>query len=189
MKIEQSAAQTSYHGQGFNIPTAKLGLWLLLAAATMLFAMLLSAYLVHMGLSSDGQPLAQLPILWLNTLLLLASSGALEWARRVAQDYAKALRFWLVGGGLAVFFVLGQLIAWQQLADAGYFLAATVASSFFYLLTALHGLHLLGGLIMWLRTAIRMRETAHRQSIELCTLYWHFLLLVWLITLGLIWLY
>jgi cytochrome c oxidase subunit 3 len=91
-----------------------------------------------------------------------------------------------VGGACAFLFLVGQLLAWQQLVDLGYFVAANPANAFFYLLTALHGLHLLGGLVAWSWTSDKAwRRDAEvdrlRLSVELCTVYWHFLLVVWLV--------
>ncbi len=185
-----------------GLPVAKLALWLFLAVATMLFAMLLSAYLVRMGLAEE-HTLSKPALLWLNTLLLALSSLALEGARRAALWGAGArLRYlWLTGGALAMLFLVGQLFAWRELAQAGYFLATNPASSFFYLLTTLHGLHLLGGLIAWARVLLHSHPSltlpvdgegtggvrARVLNVELCALYWHFLLVIWIVMLGLIW--
>jgi cytochrome c oxidase subunit 3 len=96
----------------------------------------------------------------------------------------------LVGGMSAVIFLVGQLLAWQQLNVAGYFVASNPANSFFYLITAAHGLHLMGGLVALGRTTAKVwrgGEVARmRLSVELCAIYWHFLLLVWLVLLGLL---
>jgi cytochrome c oxidase subunit 3 len=97
----------------------------------------------------------------------------------------------LIAGGLFSFsFLAGQLWAWQQLNAAGYFLAANPANAFFYLLTALHGLHLLGGLWVWGKTTAKLRPGvevgAVRLSVELCAVYWHYLLLVWLVLFALL---
>ncbi len=175
----------SSRGEGLQLPPAKLGLWLFLAAATVLFTLLVSAYLVRMGLPDWGS-IPKLPVLWLNTGLLLLSSLAFERARRLSQRGEPAAARWALwpAGGLALSFGLGQLWAWKQLSALGYFLASNPASSFFYLLTALHGLHLLGGLVAWGRTTLAPRAL----RIELCAIYWHFLRVVWLGLLGLIWL-
>jgi cytochrome c oxidase subunit 3 len=94
------------------------------------------------------------------------------------------------GGASAITFLVGQLLAWRQLNGAGYFLASNPANSFFYLITAVHGLHLVGGLVALGRTAAKVLRGAEasqiRLSVELCTIYWHFLLLVWLVLLGLL---
>ena len=84
----------------------------------------------------------------------------------------------------------GQLLAWQQLSANGYVIDGNPATSFFYLLTALHGLHLLGGMWVWGRTTVRLFSGADaksvRLSVELCTVYWHYLLLVWIGLFGLL---
>ena len=84
----------------------------------------------------------------------------------------------------------GQLFVWQQLVDLGYYANSNSANAFFYLLTAVHGAHLLGGLVAWGRSVLRMRQASGvadvRLSVELCTTYWHYLLLIWLILFGLL---
>ena len=96
----------------------------------------------------------------------------------------------LAGGAFTVLFLLGQLVAWQQLSTTGYFITGNPANAFFYLLTALHGLHLLGGMWVWGRTTTRVLKGADvesvRLSVELCTVYWHYLLLVWVGLFGLL---
>jgi cytochrome c oxidase subunit 3 len=95
----------------------------------------------------------------------------------------------IVGGVLALAFLVGQLTVWRQLEAAGCGFTATTMSAFFYLITALHGLHLLGGLAVWGRTTVKVltgSEAAEvQQSVDLCTIYWHFLLLVWIVMFGL----
>jgi cytochrome c oxidase subunit III len=94
------------------------------------------------------------------------------------------------GGASALIFLAGQLLAWRQLSLAGYFVASNPANSFFYLITAVHGLHLMGGLVALGRTIAKVWRGAEvtqvRLSVELCAIYWHFLLLVWLVLLALL---
>jgi cytochrome c oxidase subunit 3 len=96
----------------------------------------------------------------------------------------------LVGGVCTALFLSGQLVAWQQLSASGYLMTGNPANAFFYLLTALHGLHLLGGMWVWGRTTTRVLTGADvesvRLSVELCTVYWHYLLLVWIGLFGLL---
>ena len=96
----------------------------------------------------------------------------------------------LAGGVLALAFLAGQLLAWRQLDAAGYFLASNPANSFFYLLTAVHGLHVLGGLVALARATAKVwrgRDVDQvRLSVELCAIYWHFLLFVWLVLFALL---
>mgnify|MGYP005846875923 CR=1 FL=1 len=187
-------------GGAFSLPTAKMGLWIFLAVPTLLFAAIMSAYIVRMGLP-DWKSLPKPGILWVNTSLLLLSSAALQWASISARrGQLKEMRLMLLAGGLlGVFFMGGQVWAWQQLREMGYFMATNPSSSFFYLITALHGLHLMGGLVAWgramknvgARLALPLAQQAAplqksaALGIELCTVYWHFLLVVWLVMFGL----
>ncbi|WP_355662197.1 cytochrome c oxidase subunit 3 [Halomonas salifodinae] len=161
---------------------ARVGLGVILAVATSLFALTVSAYLMRLELGSDWRPLAMPGVLWVNTLLLVAASLALQRAWRAARDgRARALRTGLAwGGGLSLAFLVGQGLAWWQLTSAGATLQANPAGSFFYLLTLLHGLHLLGGLVAWWRAWRRLgRGGDIAAGVELCALYWHYLLVIW----------
>ncbi len=173
-------------GRGVLTATpAKIGLWTFLAVVTSLFALFLSAYLMRMQLG-DWRPLAEPNLLWLNTAILALASVAFQLTRGAAtRGQLLTVKVGLIVGGVCTtMFLLGQLIAWQQLNASGYFMAGNPANSFFYLLTALHGLHLLGGMWVWGRTTTRVFTSADvgsvRLSVELCTVYWHYLLLVWI---------
>ncbi len=173
-------------GRGvINTDPAKIGLLSFIAVVTSLFALFLSAYLMRMKLG-DWRPLAEPNLLWLNTAVLVLASVAFQSARGAArrgQPLTVKIGL-LVGGACTILFLFGQLMAWQQLNASGFFMTGNPANSFFYLLTALHGLHLLGGLWVWGRTTMRILTGADaesvRLSVELCTVYWHYLLLVWI---------
>ena len=179
-----------FSGRSIRMHDARLGLFVFLAVVTSLFALFISAYTMRMELG-DWRPLPDPDLLWLNTALLLLSSIALQWAHISARrQQIKTVRNALfVGGFFAMTFMLGQLLAWQQLVDAGYFASANPANAFFYVITGLHVLHLLGGLVAWGRTTIKLLsgyEIARiRISVELCAVYWHFLLVIWIILFGL----
>ena len=173
-------------GRGvINTDPAKIGLLSFIAVVTSLFALFLSAYMMRMRLG-DWRPVDEPNLLWLNTAVLVLASVAFQLTRGAAIR-GKPLTVkvgLLVGGACTILFLLGQLMAWQQLNASGFFMTGNPANSFFYLLTALHGLHLLGGLWVWGRTTLRMLTGADaesvRLSVELCTVYWHYLLLVWI---------
>ncbi len=173
------------------VPTAKLGLWLFLGAVTILFGALTSAYIVRSVAGADWQPLPKPPILWLNTAVLVLSSLVLQWAWTSVQrgERDKARYGLAVATFLGLSFVAGQLLAWRQLIAAGIYLQTNPSSSFFYLLTATHGAHLLGGIVALAWATVRvwraMDGRQHVRSVELCAIYWHFLLLVWLWLLAL----
>lgn len=180
---------------------ARIGLWVFLAVVTSLFALFISAYYMRMGAHGHGaalhdwHPLQEPKILWFNTGLLLLSSVVMQWARSSVRQGSKTRTRdgLLLAGLLTLAFVAGQLYAWQQVVApiAGTRFLRDPAIAFFYVLTALHGLHLLGGLYVCGKTLFRVQsptvETIDiRLSVELCTVYWHFLLIVWLVLFGLL---
>ncbi len=173
-------------GRGvINTDPAKIGLLSFIAVVTSVFALFLSAYMMRMRLG-DWRPVDEPDLLWLNTAVLVLASVAFQLTRgatRRGQPVTVKVGL-LVGGACTTLFLFGQLMAWQQLNASGFFMTGNPANSFFYLLTALHGLHLLGGLWVWGRTTLRILTGADaesvRLSVELCTVYWHYLLLVWI---------
>ena len=174
-----------------SLPTAKIGLGVFIAVASCLFTLFVSAYLMRMDLG-DWRPLPAPKLLWLNTGLLALGSLALHGAQLAARrGEMKSTRTGLLAGGaFAVAFLAGQLVVWRHLLAEGYFADTNAALAFFYLLTGMHGLHVLGGMAAWGRTA---RKAWHevdvrrvRLSVELCAIYWHFLLVVWLVLFALL---
>src|SRR5712692_9732742 len=169
----------------------KLALRVFLAVVTVLFTLLLIAYAGRMAYE-DWRPAPQLRLLWANTFVLILSSVALQWAQRsVRRGQMDAMRVGLLAAGaFTVVFLFGQVLAWRQLGTMVYFEVTNPAIAFFYLITGLHGMHLLGGLVAWGRTVAKVwgdfDVAKIMQSVELCTLYWHFLLLVWLVLFGLL---
>jgi cytochrome c oxidase subunit 3 len=169
----------------------KLALKVFLAIVTVLFMLLVVAYARRMAYE-DWRPSPQLGLLWANTFALVLSSVALQWAlfsaRRGQMDSMRVA--FLAGGAFTVVFLVGQILAWRQLGTMVYFDVTNPAIAFFYLITGLHGLHLLGGLVAWGRTFTKVWGDFDlakiRHSVELCTLYWHYLLGVWLVLFGLL---
>lgn len=161
------------------------GLLLGFAAILMFFVALASSFIVRKGLGSDWRSFALPSLLWGNTAVLLASSFAVERARRRLRQPAPAGfgAWWSAGLLLGVAFLAGQVAAWLQLAAQGIFLATNPASSFFYVFTAAHGVHVLGGLVALGYVAVR--GAAHQQrtgrlSADLAAGYWHFLDVLWI---------
>ena len=170
---------------------ARTGVWIGIAAITMSFAAYTSALIVRQGAAQDWQHFQLPPILYLNTLLLLASSGTLErgrslilreahWRTPSASQGPAWLLLTLV---LGLLFIAGQVFAWRDLAAQGMFLATNPSSSFFYIFTALHALHLLGGVtalgyvLGCLRAATVWPPMA---ALDATSLYWHFMDVLWL---------
>jgi cytochrome c oxidase subunit 3 len=173
----------------------KVGLWVFLAVVSSLFGLFASAYVMRMhghgGLVS-WQRLDEPSILWVNTLVLVLASAALQIARnRIDKDQLEQGRAHFAAGGvLTVLFLVGQVMAWGQATASGAVGPGSPAYSFFVLLTATHGLHLVGGLFVLGRTAAHLyrgidktqvvARSRIRLSVQLCTTYWHWLLLIWL---------
>ena len=177
-------------GPGVLADPARFGLWVFLGVISMLFIGFTSAYLVRRA-SPDWRPLSPPGILWLNTAFLLASSVALQAARHRHRAWElQAVRTWVgVTGILGGLFVAGQVMAWRSLAAQGIFLATNPHSSFFYLLTGLHGAHLLGGLV-WFAVVLgkvsRMAYAPGEDGLGLFATYWHFLGGLWVYLLFLL---
>ena len=179
-------AAQDVHGSALAQPAAKIALWVFLAVATSLFALFVSAYAMRINYL-DWSPLPQPRLLTLNTVILVLASIAMQWAVYAGRrGNVKGVKSWLIAAGLLTLaFVGGQLAVWKQLNDAGYFIANSAATGFFYLLTAVHGLHVLGGLVAWSRTAARAWQDVKidklKLGVELCATYWHFLLVIWFV--------
>ncbi len=170
----------------------RLGLWMFLATVAMLFAAFASAYLVRRS-GSDWHPLALPRLVWANTLVLAASSWALEAAHRAgrARRWTGARAAMVAAVALGLGFLAGQLAAWRLMTVRGASLAASPQSSFFYVLTGAHALHLVAALAVLARTAAATgpaRRDPRGWSVQMsvCRTFWHFLGGVWLFVLALL---
>lgn len=173
------------HGHGQRAP-GSTGLWVFMGVVTALFTLFLAAYVMRMD-SPDWQRIALPWQVWLSTALLAAASVSMALASRAARAVrmARARSALRVGGLGAVAFVASQLWAWAALYAAHVVPASNPAGSFFYLLTAMHGLHMIGGLVGFAFVAFdRGSGTRTQMRIGLCARYWHFLLAVWLVLLA-----
>ena len=176
----------------FALPQATLGLRVLLVVISVLFSLFIIVYSDRM-LFPDWHAMPEPWLLWPNTAMLILASVALHGAtlgtrRRGGIDSLPA-RLW-AAVAFSIAFLVGQALVWRELFTLGYFADSNVANAFFYLLTALHGLHLLGGLGVLAWTVARlhggMAPGRLERSVELCAVYWHYLLVVWLIVFGLL---
>jgi cytochrome c oxidase subunit 3 len=182
--VEQRTVEMSGRDGALAPLPVQVGLGVFLAVATSLFALLITAY--HMRMMEADWTNIDLPrVLWLNSGVLVLASVAMQWTLIAARHgQIDAVRKGLAASGVFSFaFLAGQVWAWQQLNASGQFTAFNPAYAFFLLLTAMHGIHLLGGLAVWARATVRAVRGADfakvRLSVELCTVYWHFLLVVW----------
>jgi cytochrome c oxidase subunit 3 len=160
-------------------------------AILVFFMALASAYIVRRGSSVDWTPIHVPPILWLNTCVLLLSSGTLEFARRklTRGNLAAFRNLWIITTILGVAFLAGQFIAWRQLEAQGVFIATNPASSFFYVFTGAHAVHLFGGVAALLFVSVRKFDKARisrSAAAEVTSYYWHFMDALWVFLLALI---
>jgi len=175
---------------------AKTGIWVALAAITMSFAALTSALVVRQATGMDWQHITLPPILYLNTLVLLASSVTLEIARSRVAGYARGIesqmavpmRWLALTLALGLLFVAGQYVAWLRLTSEGLFLATNPNSSFFYVFTGVHAVHVLGGLAGLAYVISKLKRSVLRRStLEAASQYWHFMDILWLYLLLVLW--
>ena len=168
----------------------RIGMWVGLASVAMMFTSLSSAYIVRYASANDWVPLAIPRVMFASTALILISSVTLELARRklkrsVQPAYARYLLLTVL---LGLAFLVSQLISWRQLARQGIYLSSNPHSSFFYLLTGAHAVHLVGGLLaltfLWLRSQRRVIEAAliakRQATTDAVTIYWHFMDGLWI---------
>ena len=187
----EATAELPLLQQHTNQQNKRAALKVFLGVVAVLFTLLIVAYAGRMAYE-DWRPAPQIKLMWANTLVLFLGSLCLELAQyAVRRGQQKLLRRSLLAAGLCtLIFLLGQAQAWRELGALVFFQVTNPAIAFFYLITGLHGLHLLGGLVVWGQTLVRLWRGFElekiRHSVELCTIYWHFLLLVWIALFGLL---
>jgi cytochrome c oxidase subunit III len=182
--------------QDYAPPPSSTAIWIVLFAISMMFAAFTSALVVRKGSALDWRTFKLPSILFLNTFVLFASSVTLEVSRRRIAGFMGNLQSqvesparWLYGTlTLGIFFVAGQYVAWSQLRAEGLYLATNPSSSFFYVLTVTHALHVLGGLAGLVYVIRKLGNSSLRRStLDATARYWHFMDLLWLYLLLLLW--
>jgi len=182
--------------QDYSPPPASTGIWVGITGISMMFAAFTSALVVRQGSAADWRHFTLPAVLYLNTLLLFASSFTLEVARRRIRAFMNGARNqtespvrWLhITLGLGLLFVAGQYLAWRQLSAQGLYLSTNPSSSFFYVLTATHALHVLGGLFGLIYVIRKLNAMVlRRTTLDTASRYWHFMDVLWLYLLILLW--
>jgi cytochrome c oxidase subunit 3 len=169
----------------------RTGAWVVIAGIVMLFTALTSAYIVRSASSNDWQPIAMPKVLWLSTALIVISSVTMEISRRSLKRQSDAGygRWLIITVALGLAFLAMQLLAWRQLVRQGVYMASNPYNSFFYLFTAAHGLHLLGGILVLAYLLMRTRrkrdtvvgELRRAGAADAATIYWHFMDGLWFV--------
>jgi cytochrome c oxidase subunit III len=167
----------------------RTGAWVVIAGVAMLFTALTSSYIVRSASGNDWRPIAMPKVLWISTALIVISSITMEVSRRSLKRQRNAGygRWLMITVALGLAFLATQLLAWRQLVRQGIYMASNPYNSFFYLFTAAHGLHLLGGILAL--GYLMMRTTRQRSTVagelrragaaDAATIYWHFMDGLW----------
>lgn len=188
----QAAVDDLHDGETLNLSKGKLGLRFIMIVSTIFFCLFVVTYADRM-VYSDWEKMPEPFLLWFNSIILIITSLIFVSAQIASKnkDFLTVKKRFFLIGGFSFIFLLGQLLVWQQLINLGYFMSTNPANSYFYLFTTLHGLHLIGGLFYWNITLKKVWNPKEviiqkaQQSVELCSIYWHFLLMVWLVLFGL----
>ena len=190
-EASQSILDNEHDGKTLSMSKAKLGVRTIMVVSTVIFSLFVVSYSDRM-LVHDWRSLSQPWLIWINTLILILTSVAFHRTKLLSEknQFEKTKNSLLVVGFLTFAFITGQLLVWQHFVNLGQYASTNPANAFFYVLTALHGLHVLGGLYYWAKTTTQLFKENYqiskiKHNIELCAIYWHFLLIVWLVLFGL----
>ena len=189
---EQAKVDNMHKGSTINLNNGKFGLRYLMVISTIFFSLFVVTYsdrLVYPDWRSMPEPL----MLWFNTFILVVTSGFFVSAQKESNknNFTVVKKRMIATGFLTLLFLFGQLLVWLQLVDQGYYVSLNPANAYFYVFTALHGLHLLGGMVYWFMTIKTVWKPTDivvakaKHTVELCGIYWHFLLAVWVVLFGL----
>ena len=185
---EQATIDSLHQGKAFNVSNQKSAVIIIFGIATVLFSLIFTGYIYTLPPSQDTKYLLKPNLLWVNTLILLFVA---YYFNKVTKDLEnrknlKIKKNLIIIGALSYLFLFGQLIFWVQLMKSGNYVSTNSYFSSFYVFTALHGMHLLGGLFFWGKVASRVLKLENNKiideekNISALSLYWTFLLIVWI---------
>ena len=187
-ETERAAIDNAHEGKTFDISVQKSAVIIIFGIATVLFSLIFTSYLYTLPPGQDTQYLLRPNLLWINTLTLFFVT---YFFNKVTNDLKKketlkVKKYLLIIGGLTYLFLFGQIIFWFQLLKSGNYISTNSYFANFYVFTALHGLHLLGGLFFWGKVSSRVLKLEQNKILEeeknisALSLYWTYLLIVWL---------
>ena len=185
---EQATIDNAHEGKTFDLSVQKSAVLIIFGIATVLFSLVFTSYLYTLSPSQDTNYLLRPNLLWINTLILFFVT---YFFNKVTNDLEKkdtlnVKRNLLITGGLTYLFLFGQIIFWFQLLKSGNYVSTNSYFANFYVFTALHGLHLLGGLFFWGKVSSKVLKLEQNKILEqeknisALSIYWTFLLIVWL---------
>ena len=186
---ERAAIDNAHEGKTFDISLQKSAVLIIFGIATVLFSLVFTSYLYTLPPGQDTKYLLRPNLLWINTLTLFFVTYFFNKVTNDLEkkDTSKIKRNLLIIGGLTYLFLFGQIIFWFQLLKSGNYVSTNSYFANFYVFTALHGLHLLGGLFFWGKVYSKISKLekkeiiSEKRSIDALSLYWTFLLIVWFV--------
>ena len=185
---ERAAIDDAHEGKTFDLSVQTSAVIIILGIATALFSLIFTGYIYSIPPEQDTKYLLKPNLLWINTLILFVITYIFG---KVTGDLKKKetlniKRNIIIVGGLSYLFLFGQLYFWTELMKSGNYVSTNSYFSSFYIFTALHGMHLLGGLFFWGKVAGRILKMEQNkildeeENISALSMYWMFLLIVWL---------
>ena len=187
----QAILDNEHDGKTLSVSKAKLGVRTVMVVSTIIFSLFVISYSDRM-LIHDWRSLSEPWLLWVNTAILILTSIVFQRTKTLAKnnEFEKTKNNLFIVGFLTFAFITGQLLVWQHFVSLGHYASSNPANAFFYVLTAIHGLHILGGLYYWAKVTRQLFKDNYniskiKQNVELCAIYWHFLLIVWFVLFGL----
>ena len=190
-EASQAILDNEHDGKTFTESKARLGVRTVMVVSTVIFSLFVVSYSDRM-LIHDWRSMSEPWLLWVNTVILVLTSITFHRSKISVENnqFNKTKNNLLVVGFLTFAFITGQLLVWQHFVSLGQYASTNPANAFFYVLTALHGLHVLGGLYFWAKATTQLFKNNYnisktKENIALCAMYWHFLLIVWLVLFGL----
>tara|TARA_B100001029_G_C15057101_1_gene455256 strand:- start:175 stop:852 length:678 start_codon:yes stop_codon:yes gene_type:complete len=185
---EQASIDNYHQGKTFEISTQKSAVIIIFGIATVLFSLIFTGYIYSIPPNQDTNYLLKPNLLWFNTFVLFVVAYYFNRINSNLEnkETLKIKKDIILVGGLSYLFLFGQLLFWVQLIKSGNSISTNSYFSSFYVFTALHGVHLLGGLFFWGRVASRILKLHHskiteeQKNISALSWYWTFLLVVWL---------
>ena len=196
-EANQAAIDSKHSGQTFNISNQMSVVIIIFGISSVLFSLIFSGYLYSLPPGQDTTFILKTNMLWINTLVLILVTYFFDKIRRdfnnnITSNIKKNL---IIVGALSYLFLILQLILWYQLMIDGNYVSTNTYFSSFYFFTALHGIHLLGGLFFWGKVTSKIFKLDERdykkeeRSITALSVYWLFLFIVWFVFFTIMFVY
>tara|TARA_B100001741_G_scaffold43218_1_gene31305 strand:- start:42 stop:719 length:678 start_codon:yes stop_codon:yes gene_type:complete len=194
---KQSIADNTHSGRTFDISNQMSAVIIIFGVSTTLFSLIFTGYLYSLPPEQDTTFILKANLVWINTLVLILvtfffNKISSDLKKNITEKIKKNL---IYVGGLSYLFLFLQLVLWYQLMKSGNFVSTNTYFSSFYFFTALHGIHLLGGLFFWGKVSSRifkMQEVDYKneeKNINALSLYWFFLFIVWFVFFAIMFVY